>query len=79
MKDWLIMMLGLTVTLAEWVSEEEVLDKARQHVYEDHVITSKEMTLEMKENIGEKTCNATVPIILDSPSRGLIGSDALSG
>lgn len=52
------MMLGLTVTLAEWVSEEEVLDKAQQHVYEDHVITSKEMTLEMKENIEGKTCNA---------------------
>ncbi|HEU4823515.1 MAG TPA: hypothetical protein VFS97_08845 [Nitrososphaeraceae archaeon] len=52
------MVLGLTVTLGEWVSEEEVLDKAQQHVYEAHVITSKEMTLEMKENIGEKTCNA---------------------
>jgi predicted small metal-binding protein len=48
----------LDCDLAEWVSEEEVLDKAQQHVYEDHVITSKQTTLEMKENIGEKTCNA---------------------
>jgi hypothetical protein len=51
------MILDLTVALAEWVSKEEVLDKAQQHVYEDHVITSEEMTPEMKVNIQEKTCN----------------------
>ena len=52
------MILGLTVTLAEWVSEEEVLDKAQQHVYEDHVITPEEMTSEMRVNIQENICNA---------------------
>jgi uncharacterized protein (DUF2344 family) len=52
------MILDLTVTLAERVSEEEALDKAQQHVCENHVITSEEMTSEMKVNIRENTRNA---------------------